>query len=123
MSLHLISPWDKPLSSGVLDHAVRIISNILFFLSLKRGMKPKYLRHSYQPMCNPLNKIFLGILSIYNLQVVTGFCVFVCMKTLDSVPSSLGRYVFGSEMSYNKHPPPAWASLLNSPKSQKIVGH
>jgi hypothetical protein len=46
-------------------------------------MKPKYLRHSYQPMCNPLNKIFLGILSIYNLQVVTGFCVFVCMKTLD----------------------------------------
>ncbi len=38
--------------------------------------------------------------------------------------SSLGRYVFGSEISYNKPPPPpAWASLLNKPKSQKIVGH
>ncbi len=41
--------------------------------------------------------------------------------------SSLGRYVFGSEIteiSYNKPPPPpAWARLLNKPKSQKIVGH
>ena len=38
--------------------------------------------------------------------------------------SSLGRYVFGSEISYNKAPPPpAWARLLNKPKSQKIVGH
>ena len=38
--------------------------------------------------------------------------------------SSLGRYVFGSVLSYNKAPPPpAWARLLKKPKSQKIVGH
>jgi hypothetical protein len=38
--------------------------------------------------------------------------------------SSLGRYVFGSEISYNKAPPPpAWASLLNKPKSQKSLGY
>ena len=43
---------------------------------------------------------------------------------LNSIVSSLGRYVFGSEISYNKAPPPpAWARLLNKPKSQKIVGH
>ncbi len=42
----------------------------------------------------------------------------------DGGVSSLGRYVFGSEISYNKAPPrPAWASLLNSPKSQKSLGH
>ncbi len=41
-----------------------------------------------------------------------------------AVMSSLGRYVFGSEISYNKAPPPpAWASLLNSPKSQKSLRH
>ncbi len=39
--------------------------------------------------------------------------------TRDYCPSSLGRYVYGSEISYNK----AWARLLNKPKSQKIVGH
>ena len=32
-------------------------------------------------------------------------------RTVDS--SSLGRYVFGSEISYNKAPPPpAWAALV-----------
>ena len=38
--------------------------------------------------------------------------------------SSLGRYVFGSEISYNKAPPRLpGLGCLNKPKSQKIVGH
>ena len=36
----------------------------------------------------------------------------------------VGRYAFGSEISYNKAPPRLpGLGCLNKPKSQKIVGH
>ncbi len=46
------------------------------------------------------------------------------VRILVAEPSSLGRYVFGSEISYNKAPPRLPVlGCLNKPKSQKIVGH
>ncbi len=45
------------------------------------------------------------------------------MRVFESAKSSLGRWLFDSEISYNKAPPPACASLLNKPKSQKSLGH
>jgi len=52
------------------------------------------------------------------------FCIHICRAGAGTpVGSSLGRWLFNSKISYNKAPPPAWASLLNTAKSQKSLGH
>ncbi len=55
--------------------------------------------HKWEP------DIYIGFSSALHLQCATlSFLVLLC-QPWPTHPSSLGRYVFGSEISYNKAPP------------------